>query len=179
MDIPTSPRAWPYVRRSSSVTQQQQQRALEDQPDIYSIRSASLPTEDRTELSMSELLRVTEANGVATVEDDRSPGPESASLQAYPFPESRPESREESSRPSSVIDPVSSFRRSLTRGRRGSPSFSERGSRYSAGSRLSAHGGEEDELIFHLSELGSASRRSIEEGRGGGASGSGSERRRG
>jgi autophagy-related protein 13 len=131
---------------------------------------------------MSELLRMTEGTGAAPVEDDQSPGPESASLQAsgYPFPESRPESREESSsRPSSVIDPVSSFRRSLTRGRRGSPSFSERGSRYSAGSRMSAHGGEEDELIFHLSELGSASRRSIEEGRGGGASGSGSERRRG
>jgi autophagy-related protein 13 len=178
MDIPTSPRAWPYVRRSSSVSQQQQQRALEDEPDIYSIRSASLPAEDRTELSMSELLRVTEGTGATRVEDDRSPGPESTSLQAYPFPESRPESREETSRPSSVVDPMSSFRGRLSRGRKGSPSFSERGSRYSAGSRISAQGGEEDELIFHLSELGSASRRSIEDGRGGGASGSGSERRR-
>ncbi|KAE9973081.1 hypothetical protein EG328_004418 [Venturia inaequalis] len=179
VDIPTSPRAWPYVRRSSSVTQQQQQRALQDEPDLYGIRSASLPAEDRTELSMSELLRVTEGSGDVTVEDDRSPGPETASMQAYPFPESRSESREDSSRPSSVVDPVSSFRRNLTRGRRGSPTFSERGSRYSAGSRMSAHGGEEDELIFHLSELGSASRRSIEDGRGGGASGSSSERRRG
>jgi hypothetical protein len=44
---------------------------------------------------------------------------------------------------------------------------------------MSAPGGEEDELIFHLSELGSASRRSIEDGRGGGASGSSGEKRRG
>jgi autophagy-related protein 13 len=178
MDIPTSPRAWPYPRRSNSVSQQQQ-RALEEEPDVYSIRSASLPTEDRTELSMSELLRMTEGTGAVPVGEDRSPGPESASLQAYPFPESRPESREESSRPSSMIDPVSSFRSRLTRGRRGSPSFSERGSRYSAGSRISAVGGEEDELIFQLSELGSASRRSIEDGRGSAIGGSGGERKRG
>ncbi|KAF2434176.1 hypothetical protein EJ08DRAFT_495046 [Tothia fuscella] len=177
IDIPTSPRSWAYARRSSSVTQQQ--RALDDEPDLYGRRSNSLPADERTDLSMSELLRVTEGH-LAPPEEDRSPEPDSTTLQAYPFPASGSDSREETSRPSSVAAPANHLRGLLSRGRRGSPSFtSDRGSRYSGGGSRSSVAPEEDELIFHLSELGSASRRSLEEGRGGGASGSSAERRRG
>jgi autophagy-related protein 13 len=178
IDIPTSPRPWAsYARRSSSVAQQQ--RALEEEPDIYDVRrSASLPAEEMTELSISELLQAAEEHTPAA-EEDRSPEPDTLNLQAFPFPTSRADSSEEtSSRVSNAAGPVLPMRNRLSRGRRGSPSFSsERGSRYSAGSRASA-ALEEDELIFHLSELGSASRRSIEEGRGGSANRS-TERRRG
>jgi autophagy-related protein 13 len=182
IDIPTSPRSWAYARRSSSVSQQQQ-RALDEEPDLYGIRSASMPAEDRTELSISELLRVTEAN-IAPPEEDRSPEPETTNLRAFPFPSNRSsDSHSGTSRAGTPLTAVTSRRGITSRGGRGSPSFSEsqRGSRYSAGSRISA-APEEEELIFHLSELGSGgSRRSIEEGRGGGASGSGTpaERRRG
>jgi autophagy-related protein 13 len=182
IDIPTSPRAWAYARRSSSVSQQQQ-RALDEEPDLYGIRSASLPADERTELSMSELLRVTEGRTVTgpPAEDDRSPDPEtdSSNLQSYPFPTDSEPHPESYSQPSNVVEPVLPLRSRLSRGRRGSPSFtSERGLRYSASSRTS-QAPEEDDMIFHLSELGGGSRRSLEEGRGGGASGTSAERRRG
>jgi autophagy-related protein 13 len=186
IEIPTSPRAWPYVRRSSSASGQRRERGLEDEPDLYGIRSASLPTDERPDLSMSELLRVNiegQSTALSPGADDRSPGPATENYQAYPFPPldaSQPESRDDSSsRPSSMVEPVPpTFRHRLSRGyRRGSPSFSsERGSRYSASSRLSMQTGEEDDLIFQLSELGSASRRSLEETRGGGSSGRGERR---
>jgi autophagy-related protein 13 len=184
IDIPTSPRAWAYSRRSSSVSQQQQ-RALDEEPDPYGIRSASLPPDERTELSMSELLRVAD-DGTVTgppAEDDRFPDPDtdSTNLQAYPFPTNTDSRQKSSSRPSSVADHVLPLRTRLSRGGRGSPSFSssERGSRYGTGSRTSAQAPEEDDMIFHLSELGTGSRRSLEEGRGGGASGTSAEKRRG
>ncbi|KIW04328.1 uncharacterized protein PV09_04619 [Verruconis gallopava] len=184
IDIPTSPHAWPYVRRSSSASGRTRERGLEDEPELYGMRSASLPAEERTELSMSELLRVNmEVQSSSPTGEDSSPQPSNEGYAAYPFPPldtSQPTSREESSsRPGSIVEPVpQAFRHRLSRGyRRGSPSFSsERGSRYSAGSRLSMQTGEEDDLIFQLSELGSASRRSVEETRGATTSGRGDRR---
>jgi autophagy-related protein 13 len=186
INIPTSPRAWPYARRSSSARGQHRDQGLDDEPDVYGIRSASLPADERSELSTSELLHVNIEGQNAALRpsaDDRSPGPGTPYYQVYPFPPletSRPESREDSSsRPSSMVEPVPHALRSrLSRGyRRGSPSFSsERGSKHSAGSRLSMQTGEEDDLIFHLSELGSASRRSLEETRGGSSSTRGDRR---
>ncbi|KAF2098300.1 hypothetical protein NA57DRAFT_40756 [Rhizodiscina lignyota] len=62
--IPTSPRAWPYVRRSSSVAQQQRQQAIDDPDvDLYGMRSASLPNDDSQGISMSELVRMTQEPG--------------------------------------------------------------------------------------------------------------------
>jgi autophagy-related protein 13 len=197
IDIPTSPRAWPYVRRSSSASGQLRERALEEEPDLYGLRSASLPVEERGDLSMSELLRenIREA-GTADAPispgegDERSPDVETASSfrGAFPFPAletSQRTSREDSSlsRPSSVAE--TSGVPGIARGHqsrfsrrygRASPSFSSDRSRYS-GTGGTGSKGEEDELIFQLSELGSASRRSLEEtAQRGGGSGSGSQR---
>lgn len=61
INIPTSPRPWPYGRRSSSVSQQQRM-PVEDEPEYFGLRSASLPNEGGPELSMSELLRATESS---------------------------------------------------------------------------------------------------------------------
>ena len=44
IDIPQSPRPWNFARRSSSVAQQN--RNIEDEPDLFGLRSASLPTEE-------------------------------------------------------------------------------------------------------------------------------------
>ncbi|EKG12816.1 Autophagy-related protein 13 [Macrophomina phaseolina MS6] len=55
IDIPTSPRPWAHVRRSSSVSQQNR-NTLDDDNELFGLRSASLPTEDRPDLSLSELL---------------------------------------------------------------------------------------------------------------------------
>jgi autophagy-related protein 13 len=197
IDIPTSPRAWPFGRRSSSASGQLRERDLGEEPGLYGRQSASLPNEERADLSTSELLRVNigEAGGNAplspSAEDDRSPGAGTASeFPAYPFPAletSRPASREDSSlsRPGSVAEtsapgPASRHQSRFTRRYgRASPSFSSDRSRYS-GTGGTGSRGEDDEMIFQLSELGNASRRSLEDTAGqrerGGGSANGSSR---
>jgi autophagy-related protein 13 len=64
IDIPTSPRQWAY-RRSSSVSQGQQHRSIEDEQDPI-FRSASLPAEERTDLDL-ELHR---AEAIASLRPD-------------------------------------------------------------------------------------------------------------
>lgn len=63
IDIPTSPRTFPAGRRSSSVAQQARVRPEIEELDSlpFGLRSASLPTEERSELSLSELLMQTES----------------------------------------------------------------------------------------------------------------------
>lgn len=61
IDIPASPRQYQFPRRSSSV--RRQQRLLDEEANQlpFGARSASLPLEDRPELSLSELLHSNEA----------------------------------------------------------------------------------------------------------------------
>jgi autophagy-related protein 13 len=56
--IPTSPRPWVYGRRSSSVSQRQHSRALEedDEPTFAVNRSASLPTREERPIDLKFLL---------------------------------------------------------------------------------------------------------------------------
>ncbi|GAB7349269.1 hypothetical protein MBLNU459_g8417t1 [Dothideomycetes sp. NU459] len=82
IDIPTSPRTFPAGRRSSSVAQQARVRPEIEEPDAlpFGLRSASLPNEERSELSLSELLMQTESGtnsrrrrDLAVADDDDEP----------------------------------------------------------------------------------------------------------
>lgn len=201
IDIPTSPRPWNYTRRSNSVAQQN--RNLEDEPDLFGLRSASLPAEERerqrerdagVDLSLSELLQHHVLHAGGTTAAPLSEGvieTERADVIVDPL-SSRPESGEEGARASTSEVPRSScsrFPRDNARGRgllsaHGSSSSlaataaaGERTSRYSFSSRAATLDDDEP-LLFTMSELGANSRRSLEEGRGGSNAGSG-ERRRG
>ena len=57
IDIPTSPRPYSHGRRASSLAQQHRGYSGDDIVP-FEMRSASLPTEERGELSLSELLRL-------------------------------------------------------------------------------------------------------------------------
>ncbi|OCK77551.1 autophagy-related protein 13 [Lepidopterella palustris CBS 459.81] len=182
IDIPTSPRPWNYARRSSSVAQQN--RTLEDEPDIFGLRSASLPDEIPMDLTSSGLFRNRELKtGVAeTRQGEQATDPLS----------SRPNSRDDGTRPSSASEAPLPIRNRISgRGRglssaHGSSSNlvaaaagSERASRYSYSSRAPPLDDDEP-LLFTMSEIsGSNSRRSLEEGRGGSNAGSGDRRRGG
>lgn len=83
IDIPTSPRAYPAGRRSSSATQQG--RVEESQTGLaYGLRAASVPNDQGGEMSMSESLLQTESGSgarrrrelhatVAVADDDDEP----------------------------------------------------------------------------------------------------------
>ncbi|KAI9712780.1 MAG: autophagy protein 13 [Bogoriella megaspora] len=58
IDIPTSPRLYSQVRRSSSVAQQHRAAYQDDDIIPFEMRSASLPAEERGDLSLSELLQL-------------------------------------------------------------------------------------------------------------------------
>jgi autophagy-related protein 13 len=214
IDIPTSPRAWPYVRRSSSVSQQSRAPATgtgaEDE-DIYSVRSTSLPNEDRPDLSLSELLLAhtrTDAGSRRSYPDALDPGELETSEQPSEAegdgdesarqsttssrPVSRAEPQQQSMEGSSSIRSPSSLTSPM-----GPPTISNRGAsaparpraprgRFGSGSsgrvnyRPPQMSHDDDEpLLFAMSDFG-VGRRSLEEGRGGGAAGergSGSGRR--
>lgn len=194
MAIPTSPRAWPFARRSSSAAQQHRNQ-LEDDTELFGMRSASLPTEDRPDLSLSELLH----KGT----QESSSGAEGESSEKY-APETDPS-------PGAIIDPLvlrerprstqgtssnrsgahsatpslayrtrvntstESGRRSATSERGESDSgvasgrTSRGGSRYSFSSRpvsAAANLDDDEPLLFTMSELGvQGGRRSLEESR--------------
>jgi autophagy-related protein 13 len=197
--IPTSPRPWPYIRRSSSASQQHPHRALEedpDVPDIFDTRSASLPNDDRPELSISELLRIhdpvaaetstaRESNDAAEVEADRTPSENTASALSS-RPESREDNRVPGAFPSSGDSHPLPYRARIPRtdSRRGSgtpnTSTGDRASRYSfAAQQQAALRTEEDEpLLFYMtmSEMqtqgqGASGRRNVEESRNESSSG--------
>ncbi|KAF2203579.1 hypothetical protein GQ43DRAFT_256082 [Delitschia confertaspora ATCC 74209] len=192
IDIPTSPPPWNYARRSSSAANQN--RTLDDSPDFFGLRSASLPPQEvdrdgdlqritATDLTSSGLFRQTEALA-STGRADQTNGP------VY----NRPGFREDIPRPSSASDIATARRGNRHESARvrgglssahgsssslmtGGTSSTERPSRYSFASRSAAV--EDDEpLLFQMSEIGTGSRRSLEEGRGG-FTGSSAERRRG
>ncbi|KAF2135538.1 uncharacterized protein K452DRAFT_331801 [Aplosporella prunicola CBS 121167] len=158
IDIPTSPRPWAYghARRSSSVAQQQR-NTLDEEPDIFGLRSASLPNEDRGgDLSLSELL-------VAGTPADDAPRDTAGS--------SAPDTEESASQAASNAPPSATSTRhpSLSLRTRTEPNpfaASRRGSsRYSfVASRPTTATLDDDEpLLFTMSELGTQnSRRSID-----------------
>lgn len=186
IDIPTSPRPWNYVRRSSSVAHQQ--RAMEEEPDLFGLRSASLPTEEvdrerdlqritAPDLTSSGLFAQTELLASASRDDQ-----DTEAL-------APPGSRDEIPRPLSTSDlPARRGTHSgSSRGRGGfsshgsstslttGTSSTERQSRYNFASRHVANDDDEP-LLFQMSEIGAGSRRSLEEGRGGSSTGSGGRR---
>lgn len=197
IDIPTSPRAWPHARRSSSVSQRH--RSLEAEPDPYGRRSTSMPVEERPDLSMSELLRAAQENTVTPLTLERAGDGAIEAEAEDAASDSRPDSREDVSTRQNVLDPTTAFRNRMRRDsnlRRGTSSGDgsssslagsggsggQRGSRYSFSSRTAAAAVEDEEPLFFMSDINSQSRRSIEEGRGGTATGRrerGAERRLG
>uniref|UniRef100_L2G0D2 Autophagy-related protein 13 n=1 Tax=Colletotrichum fructicola (strain Nara gc5) TaxID=1213859 RepID=L2G0D2_COLFN len=188
IDIPISPRIGIHPRRSSSVAQQNRALADDDDGDLAfaANRSISLGAEDREPPTLSMLLgRQTEA--------ESSSRREGASLQPTGDIQSsgsadmiRQGSSEGSKPPGGLmaLAPSSSpFGRrryagmGSTGGRGQTPPQSSRGSftgssgRYGRGEHDLM---DEEPLLFDMSEMDAQSRRSLEEGRGGGNVGSGS-----
>lgn len=172
--IPTSPRLWSYARRSSSVAQQHRQTALDDaDADLYGMRSASLPNDERGDISISELLQLHEAQIPAAqpiepaAEDETDARPYTAgdaAADSLPF-RTRMSQRGKWRNPGSSSTSSSMAQPSSAPG----PS-SSRGSRQSFSNRATLPREEDDEpLLFTMSELEAQGRRSIEEGRGYGA----------
>jgi len=201
IDIPTSPRPYQYHnRRSSSVSQQHRTLAVDDDlGDLPFHRSISLGADDREPPSLSDLRGFGQVSGNAP--DDREcvlrPAAEIESPVA-----GRPESadREEAQVPRTLAGMHRPKLGGLGRGaptgsssslvaERGTGSGSERGQgRYSWARQQGQvqatapgmdEGDDEYPLLFDMSELGrngEQSRRSLEEGRGGGESGLNSRR---
>ncbi|KAH7135501.1 autophagy-related protein 13 [Dendryphion nanum] len=185
IDIPTSPRPWNYVRRSSSVAQQI--RTSEEEPDIFGLRSASLPTEEvdrERDLQRITAADLTSSGLFAQTELLASTGRGNDDNADAPSP---PDSRDDLPRPLSTSDLPSKrgSRSGASRGRSG-PSFhggsstslttggtssAERQSRYNFASR-NVSLDDDEPLLFQMSEIGAGSRRSLEEGRGGSSTGS-------
>ncbi|EUC43248.1 hypothetical protein COCMIDRAFT_38782 [Bipolaris oryzae ATCC 44560] len=181
--IPTSPRPWHYTRRSSSVAQQG--RTLpDDEPDVFGVRSASLPSEevDRANdlhrltsagLTSSGLFAQTEMlanrNNQNTDTDSREDLPRPAStsnIAAKRGPQAGPRDR------SGFFSHSSSTSLST-----GGTSSTERQSRYNFNSRAAANVDDDEPLLFQMSEIGAGgSRRSLEEARGRLSTGSASKR---
>lgn len=188
IDIPNSPRPWNYARRSSSVAQQH--RAMEDEPDFFGLRSASLPTEEvdrERDLHRITAPELTSSGLFAQTELLTSASREARATETL----SPPGSRDEIPRPLSTSDlpakrgmyPGSSRGRggfsshgSSTSLTTGATSSTERQSRYNFASRH-VPADDDEPLLFQMSEIGAGgSRRSLEEGRGGSSTGSGGRR---
>ncbi|KAF2193377.1 hypothetical protein K469DRAFT_550303 [Zopfia rhizophila CBS 207.26] len=184
IDIPTSPRPWNYIRRSSSAAQQNR-GALEDEPDLFGLRSASLPTEEtdrERDLQRITAADLTSSGLFAQTELLASTGRADQQTDTL----SAPSSREDMLRPSSISDipakrgnhsgnnrgrgGLTSTHGSSTSLTTGATSSTERPSRYSF---RSTPLDDDEPLLFQMSEIGAGSRRSLEEGRGGSSTGSG------
>ncbi|KAJ4359722.1 autophagy protein 13 [Didymosphaeria variabile] len=180
IDIPTSPRPWNHPRRSSSAAQQQ--RAMEDEPDFFGLRSASVPVDesdrerdlDRAlapDLTPSELFAQTELLASESHDpptagaQDELPRPVSTSN----LPAKRGSFSGGSRSRGGYASHLSST--SLTTG---GTSSTERQSRYNFASR-NVSNDDDEPLLFQMSEIGAGSRRSLEEARGG-SGGSGGRR---
>ncbi|KAH9885487.1 autophagy-related protein 13-domain-containing protein [Xylariomycetidae sp. FL2044] len=202
IDIPMSPRPYPHARRSSSVAHQN--RVLPDEDDVEAHRSISLGADDREPPSLSVLL----GRGNAVVEEAaESPvlqpaadirvassagtlGQESSSAEREVRPpgglftglSSSPYGRRYGSSAGRGITPPQSGSGSLTgSGGRYGRGYSRGGG--TAGLGVTSGGAddaEEELLLFDMSEINrDQSRRSLEEGRGGGSVGGGSGSERG
>lgn len=188
IDIPTSPRPWNYIRRSSSVAQQQN-RVLEEETDFFGLRSASLPVEETDR--ERDLHRITTPNltssGLFAQTELIASSSRDAQANEGLAP---PDSLDEVQRPMSTSDlPAKrgtysgsirgrggfSSHGSSTSLAAGATSSTERHSRYSFPSR-SMQNDDDEPLLFQMSEIGAGSRRSLEEARGGSSTGSGGRR---
>ncbi|ORY62661.1 autophagy-related protein 13-domain-containing protein [Pseudomassariella vexata] len=199
IDIPLSPRPYPHVRRSSSVAQQN--RVLVDDDDVDAHRSMSLGTDDRDDReppSLSALLGRHEAltDGAADSPALQVPTDIRAAESSEMLQQGSSSSAEREIRPPGGLftGPSgsshgrrygSSAGRGITPPQSGNSSVTGPSSRYGrayargGATGLGVSGGpaeemEEEPLLFDMSEIGrELSRRSLEEGRGGGSMGSG------
>ncbi|KAF9875955.1 hypothetical protein CkaCkLH20_06401 [Colletotrichum karsti] len=188
IDIPISPRIGTHPRRSSSVAQQNRALADDDDGDLAfaANRSISLGAEDREPPTLSMLLgRQTEAES-ASRREGTSLRP-AVDIQSSGSTDMIQQGSSEGSKPPGglmAVAPSSSpFGRrryagmAATGGRGQTPPQSSRGSftgsigRYGRGENDLA---DDEPLLFDMSEMDAQSRRSLEEGRGGGHVGSGS-----
>ncbi|KAF2494526.1 autophagy-related protein 13 [Lophium mytilinum] len=184
IDIPTSPRPWNYPRRSSSAAQN---RTIDDEPDLFGLRSASVPAEDTDRENpdfQREAVDVTSSGLFQNREllaGELDSEPVDQATDSIP---SRPDSREDVGRPSSASEVPTSRNRFSARGRGlssahgSSTSLNTHNSRFSFNSSRTAAVDDDEPLLFQMSEL-HVNRRSIEEGRGGSSASSGDRRRGG
>ncbi|EDU40999.1 autophagy protein Atg13 [Pyrenophora tritici-repentis] len=183
--IPTSPRPWHYTRRSSSVAQQN--RTLpDDEPDLFGVRSASLPSEevDRTnELQRLASAGLTSSGLFAQTElvasDNRdNQNPDNDSHDDLPRPSSTSNLHVKRGAPAGPRGRGGFFSHSSSTSlSTGGTSSTERQSRYNFSSRAVTNLDDDEPLLFQMSEIGAGgSRRSLEEARGGSSTGSGGKR---
>ena len=183
--LPLSPRLGSYQRRSSSAAQQSRNIAEEEEPDLpfAAHRSISLGADDREPPTMSILL------GRQMRAEDDSGEQTGASSSLQPAAEIQPSDASssnvmqrgsnEDSFPEGLIPAAQSGsprprRRygGMGQGSRSTPPHSSRGSFTGSLSRLARaddESGEEEPLVFDLSEMDALGRRSVEEGRGTGS----------
>lgn len=186
IDIPLSPRPWNYPRRSSSVAQQNR-NLPEDEPDMFGVRAASLPAEEvdrardlqritSTDLTSSGLFAQTESLASASREQAAEDTDSRDDLQRALSTSNIPAKRGAySSNLRGRGGFFSGSSTSLNTGSTGGTSSTERQSRYNFNSRA-ANLDDDEPLLFQMSEIGAASRRSLEEARGGSSAGSASKR---
>ncbi|KAI0129426.1 autophagy-related protein 13-domain-containing protein [Xylariales sp. AK1849] len=200
IDIPLSPRPYPHMRRSSSVAQQN--RVLADDDDAH--RSMSLGADVREQPSLSALLGLHEAvedgEGVDESPVLQPPANIRAADSSEMLRQGSSSAERETRPPGGLFTGLSSspYRRYGISGGRGSStpqsgnsSVTGPGGRYGRGyprggaTGLGVTGGpseetEEEPLLFAMSDMSEIgremSRRSLEEGRGGGSVGSGGDR---
>jgi autophagy-related protein 13 len=183
--IPTSPRPWNYNRRSSSVAQQNR-NLPDDEPDLFGVRSASLPSEEvdrNADLQRITSMGLTSSGLFAQTELLASDSRDNQNADN--------DSRDDLPRPSSTSNiPAMRGTYAGTRGRggffshssstslsTGGTSSTERQSRYNFNSRAATNIDDDEPLLFQMSEIGAGgSRRSVEEARGGSSTGSGGKR---
>jgi autophagy-related protein 13 len=172
--IPTSPRPWHYTRRSSSVAQQG--RTLpDDEPDVFGVRSASLPSEevDRANdlhrltsagLTSSGLFAQTEM--LANNRDNQNA--DNDSREDLPRPASTSNITAKRGAPAGPRNQSGFFSHSSSTSlSTGGTSSTERQSRYNFNSRAATNLDDDEPLLFQMSEIGAGgSRRSVEEARG-------------
>ncbi|KAL1649492.1 autophagy protein 13 [Diplodia intermedia] len=186
IDIPTSPRPWAYARRSSSVSQQNR-NTLEDETEMFGLRSASLPTDDRPDLSLSELLHAGVQEPTST-SDSAPAGEDEGAADAETSPQTllTSHTRTRSAGAARTTTPSLAYRTRVQQsgpsdGRRSATSergesdsglvsgrSSRAGSRFSFSSRplsVAANLDDDEPLLFTMSELGThqAGRRSVDE----------------
>jgi autophagy-related protein 13 len=183
--IPTSPRPWHYARRSSSVSQQRQ-TLPDDEPDVFGVRSASLPSEevDRT----NDLHRLTSAgltsSGLFAQTELLASGnrdgqnPDNDSRDELPQPSSTSNMPAKRGTPAGARGRGGFFSHSSSTSlSTGGTSSTERQSRYNFNSRAATNIDDDEPLLFQMSEIGAGgSRRSLEEARGGSSTNSGGKR---
>lgn len=184
--IPSSPRLWSYARRSSSVAQQNRNLPDDDEPDVFGVRSASLPSDEIDRARDLQRITSAELTSSGLFAQTESLAGASRDKQAAD------DSRDELPRPSSTSK-ISAKRGAYPGGPRGRGGFfsntsstslstggtssTERQSRYNFNSRAATNVDDDEPLLFQMSEIGAAaSRRSLEEARGGSSTGSGGKR---